>query len=99
MLPEPSDVKDSFSSYVPETQMSDEDGDLSIPEPNKINDLKDNANSRGFSCETIKEKAECFSEDIRQGATDGWLSKGLVRCNTSVEALNCADQVTDLLFL
>ncbi|XP_019190710.1 PREDICTED: uncharacterized protein LOC109185182 [Ipomoea nil] len=89
---EPSDVNDSFSSYVPETPMSDEDGDLSIPGSNKINDLKDHGNSRGFSYESIKGKAESLSEDIRQGATDGWLSKGFVRCNASVEA-NCANQV------
>lgn len=78
--------------------MSDEDGDLSIPGSNNINDLKDNGNSRGFICESIKGKAESFSEDIRQGTTDGYLSKGLVRCNASVEA-NCANQVTDLLLL
>ncbi|XP_031097529.1 uncharacterized protein LOC116001738 isoform X1 [Ipomoea triloba] len=89
---EPSDVNDSFSSYVPETPMSDEDGDLSIPGSNNITDLKDNGNSRGFICESIKGKAESFSEDIRQGTTDGYLSKGLVRCNASVEA-NCANQV------
>ncbi|VFQ70526.1 unnamed protein product [Cuscuta campestris] len=80
--PESSDVKYDFYSYVPETPMSDENGDFSVPLSNKTNDLRETGNSHGS-----------YERDVRLGGTDGLCVKGLVRCNTSVDTLNCSNQV------